>query len=577
MKKRLLFLNLLFIVMFGAGSSSLQKIAKSSDAYLQSFTKKVTSNGWIYFNDNFNPDPYKFFTKYKSELNFSDDDEMVLVKEGTDSIYSFFKFDRYYKGIRVEGSSRTLKFKEKNLEVLIGRPIIKLEFNPNIRIDSAIALIEAKKNIGAQKYAWEDQNWESTIKEETNNSSATWFPKGELVITKTQDETYRLAYKFNIMAILPKLENSFQYIDAQDGTIIKSLPLQFNGSSPCITWYYGEKIITDYYAQGHWWLTDHDRPVTNITPKSSIHPDITNWGYYDVLEDWDDYWDWVSERSEVSAMWAVQKAWDYFLTLDWTGTDNQGRELRIGTEYPYNNSGYLVYSYYDYMYFGYRNGHSLTSLDIVGHEFTHGVITFLNGFGNGLNYTADESGALNESYCDLFGERIEKYALGDCDWVTCAEADTIRSFIFPAYRDQPDYYHGDRWSYSQVPDIYVHINSGVPNHMFYLLSEGDSGYNITGVGISLASTMAFLALDWYLEADATFNEARDAFLDVALMAGDECHYVYKDVMNAWVPWELETLHQILVYIQRIFQDQVQFVLPPLNFQLRTYHLVILIR
>ena len=532
MKKRLMFFILcLVMIILISSSPTQQQTDLSLGQDLQKITKKVTANGWVYFNDNFKPDPYEFFSDYKSAFSLSKYDEMRLTKEGKDSIFNYFRFERYYKGILVEGSGKSLKYKKENLQVVIGRPLIKIEIDLNSIIDPNIAFGEAKENVNALKYAWEDPNWESTIKKETNDSIATFYPKADLVITQTSDGIYRLAYKFNIISILPKFDNSVQYIDAQNGTFIKALSLEFNGTSPCITWYNGEKIITDYFAQGHWWLEDHTRGM--IIVKSCVTDDGDDFDGLPYLEDWDDYWDWVSERSEVSAMWAVQRSYDYFNNIfSWTGLNDNNRYIRIGTEYPYNQSGMVIWPnrYYDYMFFGYRNGHSLTALDIVAHEYTHGVIYYLNG----LQKLADECGALNESFSDFFGERIEEYATGiPCDWIFGADVDTIRSFISPSYRNQPDYYHGDRWSYSGDADTYMHINSGVPNHMFYLLSEGDSEHDITGIGISLASTIAFHALDWYLESDASFAEARNAFLDVALNYGDECYYVYKDVMNAW--------------------------------------------
>ena len=532
MKKRIVFFSLfLVMIILIANTPNLQQSDWSLDQDLQKIAKKVSENGWVYFNDNFKPDPYNFFSDFKTKFNLSEFDEMKLVKEGNDSIFKYYRFERYYKGILVEGSGRTLKYKNDNLLVVIGRPLEKLDIDINSVVRPEKALDEAKNIINATKYSWEDQNWESSIKRETNDKNSSWYPKAELIITKTFDGTYRLAYTFNIATILPKFDYSVHYVDAHNSTYIKSRSLVFNGSSPCITWYNGQQIITDYYMQGHWWLIDQTRGW--ICPKSCVTDDGSDFDGLNYLQDWDDYWDWVSERSEVSAMWAVQRSYDYFNnTFSWTGTNDNNKFIRIGTEYPYNQSAIVIYPNrnYDYMFFGYRNGHSLTALDIVGHEYTHGVVYYLVG----LQKIADECGVLAESFSDFFGERIESYTTSDCDWIFGADVDTIRSFISPEYRNQPDYYHGDRWCWDDEDvETYIHINSGVPNHMFYLLAEGDAEYDITGIGISLAATIAFRSLDWYLESDATFAEARDAFLDVALNYGDQCYYVYKDIMNAW--------------------------------------------
>ncbi len=54
---------------------------------------------------------------------------------------------------------------------------------------------------------------------------------------------------------------------------------------------------------------------------------------------------------------------------------------------------------------------ALVTLDICGHELTHGVTEHSAN----LNYS-NESGALNESFSDYFGETIENYSKGTNDW-----------------------------------------------------------------------------------------------------------------------------------------------------------------
>ena len=132
------------------------------------------------------------------------------------------------------------------------------------------------------------------------------------------------------------------------------------------------------------------------------------------------------------------------------------------------------------------------SLDVIGHELTHGVTEFTAN----LEYH-NQPGALNESMSDVFGSLVKQWTLGqaadEADWLIGPEVfspaingDALRSMKSPgnAYNDptlgrdpQPD--HMDR--YEQLPDTDegdwggVHINSGIPNRAFYLAATAIGG------------------------------------------------------------------------------------------------------
>ena len=131
------------------------------------------------------------------------------------------------------------------------------------------------------------------------------------------------------------------------------------------------------------------------------------------------------------------------------------------------------------------------SLDVIGHELTHGVTEFVSG----LEYH-DQSGALNESMSDVFGVAGEAVvARSDGRRGRLADrgggvhpgidADALRSMKAPgtAYDNdlmgkdpQPDHMS----KYVDLPDTNagdnggVHINSGIPNKAFYLTAWGSA-------------------------------------------------------------------------------------------------------
>jgi hypothetical protein len=131
----------------------------------------------------------------------------------------------------------------------------------------------------------------------------------------------------------------------------------------------------------------------------------------------------------------------------------------------------------------------LTSLDVIGHESTHGVIEAL---GN-LEYQG-ESGALNESIADIFGTCLEKYydirsntKLFDWDLGEDFMRGAMRSLNNPNKHRQPDTYKGTYWHDPNSDYDYggVHINSGVNNFLFWCLVNGGSGKNDHGIDFNI--------------------------------------------------------------------------------------------
>ena len=132
---------------------------------------------------------------------------------------------------------------------------------------------------------------------------------------------------------------------------------------------------------------------------------------------------------------------------------------------------------------------------VIGHELSHGVVQFSGG----LIYS-DESGALNESFADVFGALSVQYkkrqSPGEADWLIGADilgpdldGIALRSMKAPgtAYDDpligsDPQPYHMDFYVNTREDRGGVHINSGIPNHAFYLLANymGDAAWEKPG-------------------------------------------------------------------------------------------------
>ena len=151
------------------------------------------------------------------------------------------------------------------------------------------------------------------------------------------------------------------------------------------------------------------------------------------------------------------------------------------------------------MVFGDGDGRVFTrftiAVDVIGHELTHGVTEYTAA----LTYQG-QSGALNESLSDIFGSLVKQRALGQsaeqADWLIGAglflpsvHGVALRSMKAPgtAYDDPQlgkDPQPATMAGYVQTTDDNggVHLNSGIPNHAFYLAAVGIGGNAWEGAG-----------------------------------------------------------------------------------------------
>jgi bacillolysin len=164
------------------------------------------------------------------------------------------------------------------------------------------------------------------------------------------------------------------------------------------------------------------------------------------------------------------------------------------------------------------------ALDIVAHELTHGV----------TDYTSDliymnESGALNESFSDIMGTAVEFmfHPVGNnthqADYI-CAE-DAVRPAGIRSLSNPFNYGHPDHYSIrftGSGDNGGVHINSGIPNHVFFLAVEGGtnrvSGLAVQGVGSAnrvQIESVFYRTVTQLLPSNANFAMARVATIQAA--------------------------------------------------------------
>ncbi|MBN2469939.1 MAG: M4 family metallopeptidase [Anaerolineae bacterium] len=163
------------------------------------------------------------------------------------------------------------------------------------------------------------------------------------------------------------------------------------------------------------------------------------------------------------------------------------------------------------------------SLDIIAHELTHGVTQYESQ----LVYF-EQSGALNEALSDIFGILVKQYVLkqtaDEADWIIGAELFSpnvngvgIRSMKAPgtAYNDpvlgrDPQPAHMDDYRNVSYDNGGVHINSGIPNHAFYVMAREMGGF-----AWEKAGQIWYIAQRDQLDSKANFQTAANVTYQVA--------------------------------------------------------------
>jgi thermolysin len=188
------------------------------------------------------------------------------------------------------------------------------------------------------------------------------------------------------------------------------------------------------------------------------------------------------------------------------------------------------------------------SLDVAAHELTHGVTESTSD----LIYM-NESGALNESFSDMMGTAVEFFyqtpgpGVGQADFLIAEDSirtpsgiglQGLRSMVSPIVFGDPDHY-SIRFTGSD-DNGGVHINSGIPNHAFFLAVAGGtnrvSGLSVPGVGLAnmeLIEKVFYRAFTLLMPANSTFATARAATIQAARDLYPTNAAVLNAVAQAW--------------------------------------------
>lgn len=223
--------------------------------------------------------------------------------------------------------------------------------------------------------------------------------------------------------------------------------------------------------------------------------------------------------------------YDFYYAQHWRDSINNAGMTIIST--VHYDSGYAnAFWNGNQMVYGDAYGFPLAD-DVVAHELTHGVTDYEANL-----FYYYQSGAINESLSDLWGEFVDLYGVtdndaGDTRWevgedIAGAPAYYRRNMQDPTLYGQPDRIGSSLYACGQTePSLDVgdaggvHTNSGVNNKAVYLLTDGGffNGYTVDGLGYAKVADLYYEVQTSLLTSAADYADLYDALLQAAVNLG----------------------------------------------------------
>ncbi len=292
------------------------------------------------------------------------------------------------------------------------------------------------------------------------------------------------------------------------------------------------RTINTYEVNGTYFMYDGSRPMFDVNsdlpsdPKGMIvtvdglgtYPNNNNFDY-SVITSPNNSWNYPAA---VSAHFNGGEAYEYFKnTHNRESINGQGGTIISFFNISDQNGSDMDNAFWNGAAMFYGNGNQAfnyplqRALDVAGHEMSHGVI---QGTAN-LEYQG-QSGAMNESFADIFGAMIDRddWQMGeDITNPSYISTGALRSLSDPnnggSSLSTPGWQPKTMDEYQNLPNTPqgdnggVHINSGITNYAYYLFA--------TEIGKDKAELIYYRALDVYLVKSSQFVDLRNAVVQSA--------------------------------------------------------------
>jgi bacillolysin len=399
-----------------------------------------------------------FLSEIKEVFMMADpEQELSMLRTDRDPMgMTHVRFRQEYRGLRVYGSEMVVHFDSAgNIRSING------DYLPDLSMDTTPAISGEQ----AQAIALSDMS-----------DAAARLTSQELLVFNRlllggQDDRDSLAWK-TVIAASASADEWVYFIDAHDGRIL----LRYNNLKDALS----RETYTANNAE--------NLPGRLLMREGQVSTD----------------------QAAQSAHKNAGTAYNYFRnTFGRDSFDGNGAKIISSVHYQRD----LVNAYWNGTQLVFGDGDGIKTrplsmgLDVVAHELTHAV----------TQYSADleyygQSGALNESFSDIFSAMVDRddWLLGEEVFLPASTRKATRSMADPTLYNQPD--HMSRFVETQEDNGGVHINSGIPNKICYLISDGGTHYGTTvsGIGRAASEKIFYRALTSYLTSQSDFSDARNA-------------------------------------------------------------------
>jgi Zn-dependent metalloprotease len=468
-----------------------------------------------------------------------------LLTQETDQLgMVHYRYQQTVNGVPVEGTMYIVHTRNGLIQSANGELMDAIS-PATPALNGATAINKALAYTGASEYKWQSEAAEKALKENTGNAAATYYPQADLVYVaegnKLKNGRFKLAYKIDVYAAKP-LSRNYVFIDAATGAVIATQNRieHVDATATAHTQYEGTQTITTDSYNGAYRLREAARGngIRTYNAQQSTNP--ANTDFTNATTDWNNV-NTAKDEYATDAHFASEMTYDFYKNLfNRNSLDNNGLILAAYVHYDVD----LDNAFWDGGSMNYGDGSTTnnttpyTTLDIGGHEITHGLTQYTAN----LDYQ-DESGALNESFSDCMGVSIRQFVRQSATVeyrIGVDNGPAFRSMRTPKTYGQPDTYLGQYWYTGTADNGGVHTNSGVQNHWFYIVANGEAGtndnndaYNVPGISIEKAQAITYRSLAFYLTQTSGYAEARTYSIKAAEDLYGVCSPEVITVTNAW--------------------------------------------
>lgn len=459
-----------------------------------------------------------FLESVKSQMKIANPSESFFIRESKDDELGqrHIRMEQRYKGVKVYNSDFYLHFTPQK-ELFNGRYcIIDESINPTPAISKEKALGIAMADLKNQTSVKELTSSQNTILEYNGPDIDTVIIQNKQLLSN-----YSLAYQFSIR---PNFREEWIYfVNAANGAIIKKYNnTHYDGpATASATDLNGvQRTINTYLEGGKYYLMDIAETMFNATKQEGIiitlnaqNTSPSNFKYSDITST-NNTW---TNPAAVSAHYNAIQTYKYFKnTFNRNSINGQGGNIISFINVAEDDGSGMDNAYWNGKFISYGNGNVAFKplaggLDVAAHEIGHGVTENTAN----LEYQG-QSGAINESYSDIFGTMVDRN-----DWYIGEDITKTTYIPTGRLRDMSNPHNGGSslndasWQPMHMQEIYtgtgdnsgVHVNSGIVNYAFYLFA--------TAVTKEKAEQVYYRALTKYLTRFSQFIDLRLAVIQAA--------------------------------------------------------------